>query len=141
MKFFTFMMTIITSLFINSTHAKNIGSTAQSRQVAQPQPKPTQIKVQPPIQQPIAQKESYKDLVTYVKNAKNTWDNKNALLRSDFITHMIQKAKASNLDGFQLEALLQTARDVHGIFSDDEDTNIAILQSVDNQIFAALQPK
>jgi hypothetical protein len=105
------------------------------------QPSPTARINQPVQKQPLQQKESYKDLVVFVKNYRNAWDNSRSMLRTDFVNTVAQKARAANLDDFQLEALLQTARDFHGIFSGNQNKDIAILQSVDNQIAAAINQR
>src|SRR5207253_3062915 len=106
------------------------------------QPVPMRIINQPPRrQQPTMQEQSYKDLIAYVKNAYNAWDKRNGVLKSDFVTTMIQKARIAHLDDFQLESLLQTARDMHGEFSGNQKRDVAILQSVDAQIITAIRQK
>ncbi len=140
MKFLKNLLPILAIFTISSVSAKKRGGAAP-RATAQPQqPAPTQIN-QPVQKQPLQQRESYKDLVAFVKNAGNVWDNSRSMLRTDFVNTVVQKAQATNLDDFQLEALLQTARDMHGIFSGNQNKDIATLQSVNNQITAAISQR
>jgi hypothetical protein len=88
-----------------------------------------------PIQTPVIQKEkqSYKDLVNYIKKATNTWDNTNKILNEDFVDTLVKKARQAQLENFQLDALLQTARDAHAQFSNNSNNNIAILELLEKQ--------
>jgi hypothetical protein len=131
------LLLILALCMLSSLSAKKRGGGAP-RATEQPQPRPTARINQPVQTQPIQRKESYRDLVTFVKNA-HAWDNSRSMLRTDFVNTVVQKAQAANLDGFQLEALLQTARDLHGIFSGNQNKDIATLQSVNNQIAAAIR--
>jgi len=143
MNFFKNILLIVALFTIHSLSPRVVGAGTPAKPAVQPQPVPMKRVAQPPIQQPpiIQQKQSYKNLVDYVKTTQNVWDNRNGILREDFVTTMIQKARTSNLDTFQLEALLQTARDIHGRFSGNKNQDITILQSVDNQIAAAIRQK
>jgi hypothetical protein len=129
-------ITVFSLLFIiNFSNAKNIGGApAYTATPPSSQPAPT---MRQPIQQPPAQERSYKDLVAYIKNSSNAWD-RNGMLNKEFVATILQKARALGIEDFQLEALLQTARDMHGIFSGDQNKDIAILQAVDRQIDAAV---
>lgn len=139
MKFFANVLSIIVLFAINSVSARQMGGAAPAPKPAvQPQPIPV-VNRPLPQQQPAAQKQTYKDLVAYVKNAGNVWDTTKGMLRPDFVTTMIQKARAARLEDFQLEALLKTARDMHGIFSGNQNKDIATLQAVDNQIAVAIR--
>ena len=140
MKFFKNTLSIILLFTINSIHART--ATVASPTI-QPQPPVTKITTPPVTQKPavqlkqMVQPQSYKDLVAYVKNSRDVWDNTQGILKTDFVATMIQKARASHLNALQLEALLQTARDIHGIFSGNQNKDISLLQSVENQITAA----
>lgn len=128
-------ITIFSLLFIiNFSNAKNIGGAPAYTATPPSQPAPT---MQQAIQQPTAQEQSYKDLVAYVKSSGNAWD-RNGMLNKEFVATILQKARALGLEDFQLEALLQTARDMHGVFSGNQNNDIAILQAVDRQIDAAV---
>lgn len=134
MKFFTNAISIIILCTINSVNARSRGDAAAQ----QPQPAPV---VNRPVvnQKPTISNPSYNDLVTYVKNTTNVWDNARGLLRPDFIATIIQKANAAGLESFQIDALLRTARDIHGIFSGNQNKDIATLQAIDNQIASAIR--
>ena len=140
MKYFKNIVTLITLFAFAYMNPKNIGrAVPQPAPVSQAKPIPTRtVPSTQPIRKPApmqpVKKESYKDLVDYVKNARNAWDAQKGMLNSSFVTIMVQKGQAANLESFQIEALLQTARDVHGIFSGNPQKDIAILQSVDKQI-------
>jgi hypothetical protein len=139
MKFLRKLLPALVLFTITCVSAKKRGGGApQITQQPQLQPKPSTRVNQPVQQQPIQSAESYKGLVAFVKKFPNAWDNANARLKTDFVNTMIQKAQAAHLDDFQLEALLQTARDFHGIFSGNQNKDIATLQSVNNQIAAAI---
>ncbi len=140
MKILKKILSIVILFAVSSLSAKQTAKKS-SRPAAQPKPIPTQINRQPiPQQQPTTQgQSSYAELVTYIKNAANVWDNATAKLRSDFVTTIVQKARALGLEDFQLEALLQTARDMHGIFSGNPTRDIALLQSLDTQISTAIR--
>lgn len=145
MKSFQNILSIIALFALNPVNARR-ASTRIPKPTLQPQPILTKainqplVQKQSPIQQqPTIEKQSYKNLVTDVKSSNNVWDNTRELLRADFVTTMIQKARTANLDAIQLEALLQTARDFHGKFSGNAAQDIAILQSVNNQIAAAIK--
>lgn len=104
--------------------------------VAQQKPAPAPIR-QPtpqPQAQPKAQTPTFQSLIAYVKSTPSAWDRPNARLSTKFVDDMIQQARTAQLDASQLETLLQTARDMHGIFFGNQQKDIAILQSVDNQI-------
>jgi hypothetical protein len=144
MKYFNHIIAIIVLLIFNFMIPRSLSTPSQRQPLPTPkpatpvitipvQPKPIPKVDKPVIAQPI-KNESYKDLVSYVKNARNTWDVQKGLLNASFVTTIVQKGKAANLEPFQIEALLQTARDVHGIFSGNPQKDIAILQSVDKQI-------
>ncbi|HLC07455.1 MAG TPA: hypothetical protein VJJ26_04685 [Candidatus Babeliales bacterium] len=138
MKFFKNTLSIVLLFTINSISARAVGGSAQApKRATQPQPIPARIVNQPPVQQPAAQKQSFRDLVAYVKSANNVWDDTHLMLRTDFITTVVQKARAAHLDDFQLEALLQTARDLHGKFSGNRTHDIHILQDINQQIALA----
>ena len=133
MKFFTNVVSIIVLCTINSVNAR-------TRDGAAAQPQPTPVANRPTVhQKPTISNPSYNDLVAYVKNATNVWDNARGLLRADFIATVIQKANAAGLESFQIDALLRTARDMHGIFSSNQNRDIAILQAIDNQIAATIR--
>jgi hypothetical protein len=140
MKFLKNLLPILVIFTITSVSAKKRGGGAP-RVTEQPQSRPAARINQPVQKQPTQREESYKDLVAFVRNYRNAWDNANGRLRTDFVDTMIQKAQATNLDGFQLEALLQTARDLHGIFSGNQNKDIATLQAVENQINAAINQR
>jgi|GEM_PF-5990697 len=117
-------------LTINFTNGKSL----QKPMINPPtgQATPAQKK---PIQTPVIQKEkqSYKDLVNYIKKATNTWDNTNKILNEDFVDTLVKKARQAQLENFQLDALLQTARDAHAQFSNNSNNNIAILELLEKQ--------
>jgi len=139
MNTFKIIVSTVVLFTINFLDARTVSSAGRK---PTPQAKRAPIKTTPqqPIQQPIAQEPlSYRELDTYIKNAPNAWDNVNGKLQADFVTTIVQKARALRLDDFQLEALLQTARDVHGIFSGNAQRDIATLQSLDNQIATAVR--
>lgn len=107
----------------------------------QPKPAPIPTKKPSPMAQPQSPEKSYKDMVTYIKNARNVWDNSRSLLTTEFVNTIIQKSRSLKLNDLQQEALLQTARDLHAPFSGNKNKDIAILQSIDNQIAAAIKQK
>jgi hypothetical protein len=144
MNFIKYMCLISAVCSINFIDTRTRGSAQQPTQPqpVQPRPIPAQRSPQAPVQQPpLAQpSQSYRNLSTYIKrNAQNVWDNRNGILRSEFVNSIVQQARASQLNDFQLEALLQTARDIHGVFSGNQARDISILQAVNNQIATALQ--
>lgn len=102
-------------------------------------PTPIQQQKQQPIQQPLIQEKSYKDLVTYIKNSRNVWNASTSMLSAEFVRTIVQKARTLKLSAFQAEALLQTARDIHAQFSGNKNKDIAILQAIDQQIAAAIK--
>lgn len=138
--------------------ARGVGGAIPAPAQKPPQPIPQQIpqvpqkgippimpqKPQPaipkpvPVQQPIAQERSYKDLVIYIKNSGNVWDASRSILSGEFVRTIVQKARALRLSNLQVEALLQTARDMHAQFSGDKNKDIAILQAINKQIAAAI---
>ena len=149
MNFFKNVIPLIVLLCINSINAKRMGSTA-----TKPAPAPaakTPVIQQPAVRQPITssfakatadtQERSYKDLVNYIKNASNVWDRANARLKSEFNYDLIKKANLLKLDNVQLEALLQTARDVHGIFTGNQAKDKNILTTIEDQIQAAISQR
>jgi len=148
MKIFKGLISLFVLFCMLSINAKRTGSA-----IVQPQPSPTTVVRQPVVQQPSArqttvrqpitqqssmQEKSYRDLVNYVKNAPNVWDHIKGQLNPEFISAMIQKARQLNLDTMQLQALLETARDVHAIFFNDRPRDTAILNWVNHQIREAL---
>ncbi len=139
MKFLRNLLPVLVIFTISSLSAKKRGGGAP-RTTEQPQPRPS-TRINQPVQEQPAQGQSYKDLVTFVKNYRNAWDNAQGKLTTNFVNTVAQKAQAANLDDFQLEALLQTARDLHGIFSGNQNKDIATLQSVNNQITAAINQR
>lgn len=140
MKFLRNLLPVLVIFTMSSVSAKKRGGGAP-RATAQPPARPTAPINLPVQKQPVQQRESYKDLVTFVKNASNAWDNAQGKLTTNFVNTVAQKARAAQLDNFQLEALLQTARDLHGVFSGNQNKDIATLQSVNNQITAAISQR
>lgn len=144
---------LIVFFSINSVNAKRIGGARPSSRptpapvVKQPVA-PSLPERQPSVQQPITssfakapagtQEKSYKDLVNYVKNASNVWNSVASILNVQFINSIATKARQLNLDNTQLESLLQTARDVHGVFTGNQDQDRRILTNIGSQIRASL---
>jgi hypothetical protein len=112
-----------------------------------PQPAPVAAPAPTPVRNvPIPAQKSgmpniptFSNLVVHVKNARGAWDGTTQKLNTAFVADIVQQSRLAQLDPLQIETLLQTARDVHGIFSGNQQKDIAILQSVDNQIAAAIQ--
>ncbi len=144
MKFFVKIL-CVTILVLNNTSLDARAAGAKRAKQA-PQKKQTPVSKQPVKQQGRAtqpatrqQQQTYKDLVAFVKTNRNAWDSTKKMLSNTFIDSMLAKARELNLEDFQLEALLKTARDMHGVFSGNQNNDIAILQSVDQQITNAVQ--
>jgi hypothetical protein len=149
-------MKIFKSIFsfsiLFSTHFidARVGASSQRQQSVQQTPS-SFVKTTADTQQPVMpssvktsadmQEKSYKDLVNYVKNVSNAWDRPNRQLNPEFISTMIQKARQLNLDNIQLQSLLETARDIHAIFSGDRPHDVAILNWVNHQIREALNQR
>jgi hypothetical protein len=156
MNFFKNTIPLIILFCINSSKAR-VGSSAK----IQPQPKPVTVVKQPnfapssheaSVSAPSfaksfgghskastdTQEKSYKDLVNYIKKSSNAWDRTNAGLNLEFIYDMMQKAQHLKLDNDQFESLLQTARDVHGVFTGNQAKDKNILITIEAQIQAAL---
>lgn len=143
-----FFKNIFITLILSTTlplHAKGTGGAvpAAAPAVKQPQarpiPAPKPAAVQKSPAKPTAQTSTFQSLIAYVKNTPNAWDRANGKLSTNFINDMTKQARAAKLDALQLETLLQTARDVHGVFSGDQQKDRAILQSVATQIAIAIQ--
>lgn len=128
---------------IKSMNPRMSSKPVTTTPTTQPMPTPQKKIVNPPViqtQQPaVVQKQSYKDLVFYIKNATNVWDNSSERLKTDFVTTIVTKARAANLEDFELDSLLQTARDIHAQFSDNQNKNITILKSLENQRVTAIK--
>lgn len=163
MKFLSKVLQITILFSINTAYARSMGSA--QKPTPQPQPTPQQFpqpsqKITPPVIQPkpqptiipaplpqqkpqpiqqSAQERSYKDIVIHIKNARNVWNASRSMLSEEFVRTIVQKGRALKLSNFQIEALLQTARDIHAQFSGNKNKDIAILQSIDKQIAAAIR--
>jgi hypothetical protein len=142
MKFFIKILCITTiALHNQSVNARSAGGTkAKQAPVRKQTPTPKQQPTRQPVR-PVqsTQQQTYKDLVALVKSSKNAWDPAKKMLNNNFIDTVITKARELNLESFQLEALLKTARDMHGVFSGNQNNDIAILKSVEQQITHAVQ--
>lgn len=138
MKFFKNILPIIILFFANHSIAKSRSATASAR----PQPvAQSSFAKASADKQPVMQEKSYKDMVNFVKKTSNVWDSRDGRLNSEFIYTIIRKANQLNLDNDQLGSLLQTARDVHGIFSGNQNKDIAILNMIETQIKAAIDSR
>lgn len=151
MNIFKTTVIIATVCIATSINARQVGQ-APAQRPAQPQPMPAPVVKQPipqpkpapamkqPVlqQKPAAQVPTFQNLIMSVKNASNVWDRTNNRLNSNFIDSIVRQAHAAQLDTLQLETLLKTARDIHGIFSGNQQKDIAILHSVESQIIAAI---
>lgn len=102
--------------------------------IVQPEPEPKPVIRQHREQKPT----TFKSLMIFVKNSKLAWDNINKRLDSTFVNSMINLVQQAQLEDTHLQALLQTARDVHGVFSNNSDENLEILEDVGSQIAAAI---
>jgi len=69
---------------------------------------------------------TYKQLVDDVKNAGDAWNNTTKKLNASFTDRIASGALAADLEDYQLDSLLQTARDYHAIFTGNpsEDRNL-----------------
>jgi len=119
--------------------AKIMGGAGRPSPYPVAQPKPVPAPAPAPAKQPAAQIPTFQSLIAYVKNTPSAWDRANARLNTSFVSDIVKQGRAAQLDALQLETLLQTARDMHGIFSGNQQKDSAILQSVANQIAAAIQ--
>jgi hypothetical protein len=142
MKIFKNILPIAMLFFVNFVIAKSRGAAAPARPqaVVQQPPVPQSIAKQT-IQPPVMQEKSYKDMVNFIKKSPNAWDSRHSKLDNNFINIIIKKANQLNLDNAQLESLLQTARDMHGVFSGNQNQDIAILSTIEGQIETAIKQR
>jgi len=121
-----------------SIDAKGGKANPAARQIIQPVAQPEQ-RPAPMIRKAVQQKPTtFKSLMLFVKNSKLAWDNTNKKLDSAFVDSMIQLVRDAQLEEIHLQTLLQTARDMHGVFSDNSKENIKILDSIHSQIADAM---
>jgi len=79
-----------------------------------------------PVQQVPVTVKTYKQLVDDVKNARDAWNNSTKKLNAAFTDRIASSALAADLEDYQLDSLLQIARDYHAIFTGNpsEDRNL-----------------
>jgi len=136
MKFFKYTL-IATLVCTTAMHAKKTGG-APSPYTPSPQPViTTPTKQFTP--QPTGEASVFQSLIAHAKRDQNAWDRRQEKLNSVFVNDIIAKGRRADLNDAQLEIILKTARDMHGVFSYNQQKNISILQAVDEQIAAALQ--
>jgi hypothetical protein len=129
------LLVIIALCSISSLNARKVGQGATS--TSQPTVSTPSSQQSIPLPTPPGQKKSFKQFVDYVKTAQGVWDSKNNLLASSFVQKLCDDAFASDMTDFQLDFLLQVARDYHAQFagnSNDSRTLRALEQQRTNEI-------
>jgi hypothetical protein len=141
MKYINILVLFISLTGIDSINAK---APRAAQPIAQKIPavaapaKPAFVQpIAQPAPQPVVQKQTFKDLITSVKNDRNAWDPVASKLNQNFVNNIVQKAHDARLEDSQVDALLKTARDAQGVFSGNPHKDIAILNAVDEQIRSA----
>lgn len=88
-----------------------------------------------PVQQVAVTAKTYKQLVDDVKGARDAWNSSTKKLNGSFTDRIASSALAADLEDYQLDSLLQIARDYHAIFTGkpSEDRNLLSSLAQDRQ--------
>jgi hypothetical protein len=138
MKFFKRTLAIVVLFAANSVFARDLVKKAAAKPaVAKPAAKRTvTTRRNQTVTQPTTQaNKTYAQLVAFVKNSKtpDVWNPSEDILYDAYIGLVEKDALDANLDSMQFNALLQTARDYHAPFTNDQSKNIAMLQNLKTQ--------
>jgi hypothetical protein len=133
MKFLKNTVAIVALFTIGSVFGKTIAPRGASKAAAQPTTATQKKSMTQRKETKATPTKTYPQLVTFVKNQRNIWDARLNMLANPFVNTMIEEALAADLDAMQLDALLQTARDYHVQFPNNQEEVIIILQNLEQQ--------